>query len=75
MLHKIYNNQTPKLDWIALNFNQNFNTRILNFTSHSNSYYKIGRNKHSEQMIQLNNKIKNDNLNLDYTPYKIMCKL
>ena len=75
MLHKIYNNQTPKLDWIALNFNQNFNLRNSNFMSHSNSNFKIGRNKLSERMIQLNNKIKLDDLNLEYTPFKIMCKL
>ena len=75
MLHKIYNNQTPKLDWISLNFNQNFNQRNHYFMSHSNSKFKIGRNKLSERMIQLNKKIKLDDLNLEYTPFKIKCKL
>ena len=75
MLHKIYNNQTPKLDWISLNFNQNFNQRNQYFMSHSNSKFKIGRNKLSERMIQLNKKIKLDDLNLEYTPFKIKCKL
>ena len=74
LLHKIYNSHTPKLDWIALNFNQNFNSRNSKFMSHSRSNYKIGRNKLSERMIQLNNKIVLNDLNLEFNPFKIRCK-
>ena len=70
LLYKIYNNQTPKLDWIALNFNQNFNARNANLMSYSTSNYKIGRNKLSEQLMQLNNLINLNDLNLEYNLYK-----
>ena len=30
LLHKIYNNHTPELDFIALSLNQNFNLRNAN---------------------------------------------
>ena len=68
LLHKIYNNQTPELDFIALSLNQNFNLRNANFMSCSTRNYKIGKNKLSEGMTILNDKIKLNDLNLEPNP-------
>ena len=74
LLHTIYNTNSPPLDWITLNFNQCFNSRNPFFQISSVSTYKIGRNKVSERLKILNNKIKLDWLNLSKDSYKIKCK-
>ena len=74
LLHKIYNNHSPKLDWIALNFNQNFNSRNPTFMAFSNNNYKIGKNKISERLQTVNYKIKLEHLNLPLNQYKIKYK-
>ena len=74
LLHKIYNSHTPKLEWTALNFNQNFNTRNPYFRAFSRNNYKIGKNKISERLIILNNKIKLEHLNRTFDSFKIQCK-
>ena len=44
LLHKTYNDSDQEKDWLALNFNQNFNARNPKFISADTSNYKIGRN-------------------------------
>ena len=58
LLHKIYNSHTPKMDWTALSFNENVNSRNANFMAFRTKNYKIGKNNILEHLILLNNKIK-----------------
>ena len=45
LLYTHYDIQTPKLNWIALNFNQNSNSINSYFSSFSTNNAKIGKNK------------------------------
>ena len=75
LLHSLYNTRKPQLEWLALNFNQNFNSRDKMFKTFNNSNYKIGRNnKLSNRVMILNNKIELDWLNREKNPFKILCK-
>ena len=58
LLYELYNNQTPSIEWISLNYNQNFNSRKTDFEAFNISNYKIGRtNKISNRVAILNSKI------------------
>ena len=75
LLYELYNNQTPSIEWISLNYNQNFNSRKTDFEAFNISNYKIGRtNKISNRVAILNSKIPLDWLNKDKTCYKLLCK-
>ena len=75
LLHSLYNTRKPQLEWLSLNFNQNFNSRDKMFKTFNNSNYKIGRNnKLSNRVMILNNKIELDWLNKEKNPFKILCK-
>jgi hypothetical protein len=75
LLHSLYNTQKPHLEWLALNFNQNFNSREKTLKIINNSNYKIGKNnKLSNRLVILNNKIELDCLNTDKNTYKLLCK-
>ena len=43
LLHSLYNTHKPHLEWLALNFNQNFNSREKILKIFNNSNYKIGK--------------------------------
>ena len=43
LLHSLYNTHKPHLEWLALNFNQNFNSREKTLKIFNNSNYKIGK--------------------------------
>ena len=75
LLHTIYNEKRPNLEWLAINFNQNFNQRKTTFAAFDNSNYKIGKNnKISNRISCLNNKIELGWLNKDVNCYKLLCK-
>ena len=44
LLHKIYNDIDQGADWLALNFNQNFNSRISKFITTDTNNFKTGNN-------------------------------
>ena len=75
ILHHIYNNETPTMEWQNLNFNQAFSTRNDKFNSFDNSNYKVGKtNIMANRFTCLNNLIPLDWLNLDKTKFKLNCK-
>ena len=57
LLHKIYNDIDQGADWLALNFNQNFNERNQKFITIDSSKFKIGKNLASNRLRSINNKI------------------
>ena len=53
VLHTIYNLETLPNEWLNLNFNQAFNQREKNFIVIDTSIYKVGKNKHNSQQINM----------------------
>ena len=75
LLHTVYNFQTPKIEWLTLNFNQAFNQREGTFIAFDISNYKVGKtNSLANRLTCLNRKIPLDWLNHDKIKYKILCK-
>ena len=72
LLHKLFNNQTPSLEWADLHFKQTFNSRQSQFRVVKTSNYKIGNNILTNRLSVLNNKIVLDDLNLSLNTFK--CK-
>ena len=72
LLHKLFNNQTPTLEWADLHLKQTFTSRQLQFRAVKKSDYKIGNNILANRLSVLNNKILLDDLNLSLNTYK--CK-
>ena len=69
LLHKLYNNQSPNLDWVDLNFKQTFSTRQTNFNIIKSN------NILSNRLYVLNNKIVLNDLNLTLNCFKTKYKL
>ena len=74
LLHKIYNDNEQGADWLALNFNQNFNNRISKFITTDTCRFKIGKNIASNRLRTLNNKINLNDLNDKMATFKIKMK-
>ena len=74
LLHKIYNDNEQGADWLALNFNQNFNSRISKFITTDTCRFKIGKNIASNRLRTLNNKINLNDLNDKMATFKIKMK-
>ena len=75
LLHKIYNDIDQGADWLALNFNQNFNNRNPTFLTTDTSKFKIGKNIASNRLKLINNKIKLKDLNDKMSAFKVKMKL
>ena len=73
-LHKIYNDTGMGEDWIQLNFNQNFNSRLTKFITTDTSRYKIGKNRMSNRLRVINNEIELSDLNKSYNAFKMLMK-
>ena len=75
LLHTLYNFETPKIEWLSLNFNQTFNQREKNFMCFDTSNYKIGKtNILANRLKCLNKEIPLDWLNYDKMKFKLLCK-
>ena len=74
LLHKIYNDIDQGADWLALNFNQNFNERNQKFITIDSSKFKIGKNIASNRLRSINNKIELKDLNDKMPSFKIKMK-
>ena len=72
LLHKLFNNQTPTMEWADLHFKQTFNSRQTSFRVVRSSNFKIGNNILSNRLSILNNKIPLNDLNLSLNTFK--CK-
>ena len=65
----------PQLEWLTLNFNQNFNSREKTFKVCNISNYKIGRNnKILNRLMRSKNKIELDWLNKEINAFKMLSK-
>ena len=74
LLYKIYNEQTQTLDWLHINFNQNFNARNDKLNFIDTSKFKQGKNLLSNRFCIINNQIKYEWLNLPFKAFKNMSK-
>ena len=74
LLHKTYNDKDQGRDWLALNFNQNFNNRNPKFMTTDTSYFKIGKNIASNRLRTINNKISLADLNDSMPTFKMKMK-
>ena len=61
-------------DWMDLNLQQNFNSRLLSVQINDFSNLKIGKNILMNKMGVLNNEINYSWLNLSLTSFKLKCK-
>ena len=74
LLYKIWNDKIYYNDWIALNFQQNFNERNSTVKIFETSNLKIGKNITVNRLMVINGLIEYDWLNLNIDAYKIKCK-
>ena len=75
LLHKIYNDIDQGADWLALNFNQNFNNRNPTFLTTDSSKFKIINNIASNRLKSNNNKTQLIDLDDKMPVFKVKMKL
>ena len=61
-------------DWIDMNYQQNFNTRLDCVQIFDDANIRIGKNILINRLNVLNNEIKFGWLNLNLTSFKLKCK-
>ena len=74
LLHKIFNTQSPEIDWIDLNFNQTFNSRQLHFNTIKTNNFIVGNNILNTRLTVLNTKIPLNDLNMSLESFKVKYK-
>ena len=74
LLHKLYNEKFPGVDWIELNFNQILTSWPTTFKINKSNAYKIGNNKLSLRLSVLNGKIPLQDLNMSLDSFKVKYK-
>ena len=74
MLHKLYNENFPEMDWLALNFQQTTTSRQTNFCIVKNNNFRIGNNILTNRISILNNKIELKDLNMSLPAFKVLYK-
>ena len=74
LLHKIYNEKIPPMDWIELTFNQAITSRETFFNTIKTNRNKVGNNILSTRLLVLNKKIKLEDLNLTLNTFKLKYK-
>ena len=74
LLYKIWNDAIYSKDWLALNFQQNFNLRCNKVMLYETSNCKVGKNLSPNRLKVINGLIEFDWLNLSSNSYKINCK-
>ena len=72
LLHKLFNNQTPLLEWVDRHFKQMFTTRQTKFNAIKTGNYKIASNILTNRLTVKNNKIELADLNMSLDSFK--CK-
>ena len=75
LLHKLFNTQTPQMEWADIHFKQTFNSRQSNFNIIKSSNFKVGNNILSNRLSILNQKIELADLNLSLDSFKYKYKL
>ena len=74
LLHKLYNNKLPEVEWTALNFQQSLTTRQTKFVVIKNQNRKVGNNILTNRLHILNNKILLNDLNDSIDTFKVKHK-
>ena len=74
LLHKLYNGNPPKADWLDLNFQQNLTSRQTKFIITKTNNYLVGNNILTSRLSVLNNKIELKDLNLSLDSFKVKYK-
>ena len=74
LLHKVFNDSIPKVDWLDLNFQMVNTSRQTSFEIQNHSFYKVGNNILSNRLTCINKKVPLNILNLDIGPFKVVCK-
>ena len=74
LLYKLLNNEIPQSDWIDLNFQQNFNSRIGTFNFVKANNYKVGNNLLWNRLPVVNGKIEYGWTQGSFNTYMIKCK-
>ena len=71
LLHKLYNGNPPKADWLDLNFQQNLTSRQTKFIITNTNNYMVGNNILTSRLSVLNNYIELKDLNLSLDSFKV----
>ena len=74
LLHKLYNGNLPRAEWLDLNFNQNLTSRQTMFNIVKTNNYLVGNNILSNRLSVINNKIELNDLNMSLDSYKVKYK-
>ena len=74
LLHKIWNETIYSKQWLALNFQQNFNERNESVRIFETNKLKVGKNLVVNRLKVINGLIKYEWLNLNFTTFKVTCK-
>ena len=74
MLHKIYNEKCPEMDWLALNFQQTTTQRQTKLYVLRNNNFKIGNSLKTNRLHVLNNKIELNGPNKSLSAFKVHYK-
>ena len=74
LLHKLYNNHSPNLEWVDLHYKQTLNPRHSYFNILKNINFKIGNNILTSRLTVLNRKIQLKDLNLSIQSFKVKYK-
>ena len=73
-LFKLFNDNTPQIEWLHLNFNIVNTPRQHFFEIYQTNQLRIGKNALCNKLHQLNGKIPLAWLNLSFDSFKIKCK-
>ena len=74
LLYKVWNDTIYSKQWLALNFQQNFNERVNTVNVFETSNLKVGKNIVANRLKIINGLIRYEWLNLGMNSFKIMCK-
>jgi hypothetical protein len=74
LLYKVWNDSIYSKQWLALNFQQNFNERVNTVNVFETSNLKVGKNIVANRLKIINGLIRYEWLNLGMNSFKIMCK-
>ena len=73
-LFKLYNSTQQSTEWLHLNLQQNFNSRVNKFLISNYGQFKIGKNIMTNRLTCINNKVELNWLNLSLVAFKLKCK-
>ena len=74
LLYKIWNEKVHSKEWMALNFQQNFNERNNTVNVFETNNLKVGKNLPVNRLKLINGLINYEWLNLSANSFKVLCK-